>query len=106
MHYFYSFGLGGNGIIPGRPNDQFGLGYYYITIRNPQFTVAIATRTFLRNEYGFEAFYDVALTPWMQLTPDIQVIRPAQRDVFTLVPLSRQGIDTATVFGVRLQMYF
>ena len=106
MHYFYSVGVGGKGVIPGRPNDRFGLGYYYITIRNPQFTVAIANRTFLRNEYGFEAFYDVALTPWMQLTPDIQIIRPTQKDEFTLMPLSRQGIDTATVFGVRLQMYF
>ena len=106
MHYFYSVGFGGKGIIPGRPIDRFGLGYYYITIRGPTFTGPFATRSALRNEYGFEAFYDVALTPWLQLTPDIQVVRPAQKDVVTVIPPTRQGIDTATVVGVRLQMQF
>jgi porin len=107
IHYFYSLGFGGKGIIPGRPNDRFGLGYYYISVSNPTFTGPLATREFLRNEYGFEAFYDVALTPWMQLTPDIQVVRPSQKDVVTVgIPPSRQGIDTATVVGVRLQMQF
>jgi porin len=107
IHYFYSLGVGGKGIIPGRPIDRFGLGYYYITVSNPTFTGPLATRSFLRNEYGFEAFYDIALTPWMQLTPDIQVIRPSQKDVVTVgIPPTRQGIDTATVLGVRLQMIF
>jgi porin len=106
IHYFYSLGIGGKGIIPGRPIDRFGLGYYYISVGNPTFTGPLATRSFLRNEYGFEAFYDIALTPWMQLTPDIQVVRPAQKDVVTVIPPSRQGIDTATVVGVRLQMQF
>jgi len=107
IHYFYSLGVGGKGIIPGRPIDRFGLGYYYISVSNPTFTGPLATRSFLRNEYGFEAFYDIALTPWMQLTPDIQVVRPAQKDVVTVgIPPSRQGIDTATVVGVRLQMQF
>lgn len=106
IHYFYSLGVGGKGIIPGRPIDRFGLGYYYISVGNPTFTGPLATRSFLRNEYGFEAFYDIALTPWMQLTPDIQVIRPAQKDVVTIIPPSRQGIDTATVVGIRLQMQF
>jgi len=107
MKYFYSLGVGGKGMIPGRPIDRFGLGYYYITVSNPTFTGPFATREFLRNEYGFEAFYDIALTPWMQLTPDIQVIRPSQKNVVTVgIPPSRQGIDTATVLGVRLQMQF
>ena len=106
MHYFYSFGVGGKGFIPQRPNDQFGLGYYSITINNPQFTGPLATRSFLRNEYGFEAFYNAAITPWMVLTPDLQIIRPAQVDRVNFVPPFRPGITTAKVFGVRLQMYF
>jgi len=106
IHYFYSLGVGGKGIIPGRPIDRFGIGYYYINVSKPTFTGPLATRSFLRNEYGFEAFYNIALTPWMQLTPDIQVVRPSQKDVVTVIPPSRQGIDTATVVGVRLQMQF
>ena len=111
VHYFYSIGVGGKGVIPGRALDEFGVGYYYIDISNPKFTGPLATRSFLRNEYGVEAYYNLAITPWMKLTPDIQVIRPAQEDkvsVISTVPpvITREGIDTATVLGIRLQMIF
>ena len=111
LHYFYSLGVGGKGVIPGRALDEFGVGYYYIDISNPKFTGPLATRSFLRDEYGVEAYYNLAITPWMKLTPDIQVIRPAQKDkvsVVSTVPpvITREGIDTATVLGIRLQMIF
>jgi porin len=102
MHYFYSIGIGGKGIIPSRPLDRFGLGYYYMDVKSPKFTGPLATREFLRDEYGFEAFYNIAITPWMQLTPDIQVIRPAQKEVIA----SRENVGTATVLGLRLQLVF
>ncbi|MFZ0244916.1 carbohydrate porin [Candidatus Binatus sp.] len=35
LHYFFSAGVGGKGIIPDRANDQFGLGYYYLNVANP-----------------------------------------------------------------------
>jgi porin len=108
MHFFFSIGVGGKGIIPSRALDRFGIGYYYMDVSNPKFTGPLATREFLRDEYGFEAFYNVAITPWLQLTPDIQVIRPAQKDFVDtkgLVPV-RENVDTATVVGLRLQMVF
>jgi porin len=95
-------------MIPGRPLDRFGLGYYYMDVRQPKFTGPHATRELLRDESGFEAFYNIAITPWMQLTPDIQVIKPAQKDFVDtkgLVPV-RKNVDTATVLGFRLQMVF
>jgi porin len=101
MHFFLSFGVGGKGIIPGRPLDHFGLGYYYMDVRQPKFTGLHATRELLRDESGLEAFYDIAITPWLQLTPDIQVIRPAQQET-----LSREDVHTATVLGLRLRMVF
>jgi porin len=109
MHYFYSIGVGGKGIIPSRPIDRFGIGYYYIDVGNPKFRTILGTRSFLRNEYGFEAFYNFALTPWMQLTPDIQVIRPAQKEVITRIgpiTFNRESVHTATVLGLRLQLVF
>jgi porin len=108
MRYFFSFGVGGKGIVPGRPLDQFGIGYYYIDVNNPQFTGAFATRSFLRNEYGFEAYYNIAITPWIKFTPDIQFVRPAQKeyvDTKGSIP-TRKSVDTVTVFGLRLQMVF
>jgi len=114
MHFFFSFGVGGKGIIPCRPNDRFGIGYYYIDVGNPKITTILGTREFLRNEYGFEAFYNFAITPWMQLTPDIQIIRPSQKEAVTIeqgpfgVPriASRSNVTTATILGLRLQLVF
>jgi porin len=108
VHYFYSLGIGGKGVIPGRSLDQFGIGGYYIDVSQPKFTGPDLTRTLLRNEYGIEAYYNIAITPWMMFTPDIQVIRPAQKDFVDtkgLIPV-RKNVDTATVLGIRLQLVF
>jgi porin len=89
LKYFYSFGVGGKGLIPARPLDQFGIGYYYGTVSDAN----IPTRLGFRDTQGFEAYYNIYLTPWAQLTPDIQVIRPSQ-----------QQVDTAAVVGFRLRL--
>ncbi len=111
IHYFYSVGVGGKGIVPGRALDEFGVGFYYIDVSNPEFTGLLADRDLLRDEYGVEAYYNIALTPWMKLTPDIQVIRPAQEktlkiDSEHLLASKKKDVDTATVIGLRLQVYF
>jgi len=104
INYFYSLGIGGKGIMASRPHDRFGLGWYYIDIKNPTFTGPFATRTFLRDEQGVEAYYSVALTPWAHLTPNIQVIRGAQEHTVAALPANRTNIDTATILGLRLQL--
>ncbi len=96
-------------MVPKRPLDSFGVGFYYISISNPKFTGSSGTRTFLRDEYGVEAYYDIAVAPWARLTPDIQVVRPAQkRSLFlnTAGPavISNSDIGTATVLGLRLRL--
>jgi porin len=110
VHYFYSLGIGGKGVL-GRPMDQFGIGYYYMDINNPKFTGPLGTREFLRDEYGVEAYYSFAITPWMKLTPDIQFIRPAQKETLQidsehLLASKKKDVDTATVVGLRLQVIF
>ena len=111
MHYFYSIGIGGKGVIPCRPLDEFGIGYYYLDVKNPRFTGPFATRSVLRDEQGFEAYYNFAVTPWMRLTPNIQIIRPAQKDVVSVTTggihgISKKDIDTNTILGTRLQLLF
>ena len=111
IHYFYSVGVGGKGVVPGRILDEFGVGFYYIDVSNPQFTGLLADRDFLRDEYGIEAYYNIALTPWMKLTPDIQIIRPAQEEMLKidsehLLASKKKDVDTATIIGLRLQMIF
>jgi len=114
MHFFYSLGVGGKGVIPRRGNDRYGLGFYFIDVSNPSLQGVFRNAKLLRDEYGFEAFYNIAITPWLQLTPDIQIVRGAQKNKFTLgsgplgVPFiaSKRSIGTATIVGLRLKMVF
>jgi porin len=100
VHYFYSLGIGGKGMIDGRPDDRFGLGYYYAEITSPTFQRPVTTHSFLRDEWGFEAFYNLAITPWLELTPDLQVIGPAQKR--SMQP--KEHVATAVVLGFRLRL--
>jgi porin len=109
IHYFFSLGIGGKGMMASRPHDQFGFGWYFIDVKNPSFTGPVTSLQVLRDEQGFEAFYSVALTPWALLTPDIQVVHPAQKNTVDLsrpFPFIREGINTATVLGLRLRVVF
>ena len=114
MKFFGSFGVGGKGMFESRPNDKFGLGYYFINIDNPTIQGPFQTTKLLRDEYGFEGFYNFAITPWALLTPDIQIVRGAQKDKVTLgqgplglLPrINRKSIGTGTILGLRLQLVF
>ncbi len=105
VQYFYSIGFGGKGVIPDRSLDQCGVGYYYSSISNPTLQTPFSSRSFLRDEWGFEAYYNVALTPWFLLTPDVQVIGPSQKQEFVGLR-ARDNIGTATVLGIRGQVIF
>ncbi len=69
------FGLGGTGPLPSRTGDRWGLGIFRNSLSG--FLVQ-GLRPFLgvRDEQGLEAFYNVALTPWLHVSPDIQVVQP------------------------------
>jgi porin len=108
MKYFYSLGLGGKGIVDSRPNDSFGLGWYYMNIKSPSLTgpLGVFTKDFLRDEQGVEAYYSVALTPWALLTPNVQVVKGAQKYSSVLLPTGGEKINTATIAALRLQLIF
>jgi porin len=89
---FYSIGVGGKGLCSARPNDSFGVGYYYLCLSD-QLPRIIQRR--VHDEEGVELYYNIAVTPWLHVTPDIQVIDPVSKSV---------GITT--VFGIRVQMSF
>jgi porin len=100
MQYFVSVGVGGTGMLHSRPYDRFGIGYYWINIESPTFQRPLATRSFLEDEHGLEVFYNIAITPWMLLTPDIQVLWGAQKERLG----SGNNVDTAIVLGLRFQL--
>ena len=61
MHFFYSIGIGGKGVIPNRHNDRYGLGFYYIDVNNPKLQgmfqqhQVVARRVRLRSVLQFRA---------------------------------------------------
>ncbi len=89
---FYSIGVGGKGLCPGRENDSFGVAYYYLDVTEK---LSRIVQNRVGDEQGVEIYYNIAVTPWLRITPDIQVVCPV-RDV----------ADTAVVAGVRVVMSF
>ncbi len=90
---FYSIGLGGKGTIPRRDHDTWGAGYYCATTSND-----IRSSLGLSSEQGVELFYNIEVTPWFHLTPDIQVVANPGAGF--------RDRDTAVVFGLRGQINF
>ena len=81
-------GVGGRGIWSSRPQDQFGIGYFYVDLDSG----AIATDIIgLENsEQGIELYYEAEIVPWLHLTPDLQIVDPGLR-----------ASDTAVILGLR-----
>jgi porin len=85
-------GLGGKGLISGREQDSFGLGFYYYNFSN-DLQRAVTPLVNFGDEYGMELFYSYAVTPWFHLTGDLQLVRPANYDS-----------DVALVLGLRARL--
>lgn len=86
-------GIGGSSPLPNRPLDAFGIGYYYLSISDDLKNLVRPILP-LRDERGVELFYKVGVTPWMQVTADMQVITPTlERAETSLVLALRAKID-------------
>jgi porin len=90
---FYSLGVGGKGMIPSRDNDTFGVGYYYLHLSDE---LGPIVRRFVEDEQGVEMYYNIAVTPWLHVSPDLQVIDPGKG----------RDSDTAVVAGIRMRIDF
>jgi len=89
---FYSIGLGGKGIIDGRDQDRFGIGYYHIGLSDE--LGAIISNRFGDSD-GFEIFYNIEVTPSVHITPDFQIVNP-----------SNENVSTAYIAGMRIRIDF
>jgi len=94
---FFDVGLGGNGLIPSRPRDEFGLSYGYTdlseVLKDNLDLLPVGGR--LQVEHQLELFYNLHLAPWLQLTGDLQILGP-----------NRPAADTAVVPAARLRLVF
>jgi len=69
-------GVGGVGFIPCRSRDNWGAGYYYAA-PSPDLKDLLAPIQRIRDEHGWEIFYNFAVTPWLSLGADLQIIKPS-----------------------------
>jgi porin len=92
VNTFYSVGLGGKGLVPDRAKDRYGLGYFCMSISDQMPSILDAQK-----EQGAELFYNVEITPWLHITPDLQVL---------IDPTGSDRYGTALVYGLRMQMSF
>jgi porin len=87
---FLSGGVGGRGVIPGRQNDRYGIGFYALLASDDLKDQPILGGL-LDTEWGMEVFYNVAIFPWLQVTPDLQYIQSG-------LP----GVDDSVVIAARV----
>lgn len=85
-------GVGGSSLLSGRPDDTFGISYFYYGFSEDLKDSLDDVSYDLGDESGIEAFYNLAVTPWLNVTADGQVIWPADGD------------ETAYFLGLRAQL--
>jgi porin len=106
IKYIYSAGIGGKGIVPGRPHDTFGVGW-----ARTQFSdnfVPFLRRSLdlgLDHEDAIEMFYNASITRWLNVSLDLQVIEPALQKMLGSSG-QLKNVDTAVVGGVRMYIRF
>jgi hypothetical protein len=90
-----------HGLANSRPNDSYGVGYYYNNVSNPlkkSISMLSAGTLNVKDEQGMEAFYGFALTPAIHIIPSYQHIwSPVVAEV-------SKHHDHSDVFLLRLTM--
>jgi len=102
----YTLGLVGKGVVPGRPNDNFGIGWSRVAFSD-NFV------PFLRNTFGLgldredatELYYSASITPWLTVSPSFQVIRPGLNKTLD-ANNNFKSLDTTYLLGVRVGIRF
>jgi porin len=69
-------GVSGHAVVPGRPLDHFGIGYFFYDFSD-DLQGALAPIGSFKDEQGVEAYYVFALTPWLRLSASLQWVDPA-----------------------------
>ena len=94
VRWFASAGISGASPFAGRETDSFGIAYFYLGVSDSLKDLAPILLP-LRDEQGVELYYNVVVTPWCQITPDLQVITPF-----------RQRVEASLLLGLRATIDF
>jgi Carbohydrate-selective porin len=107
VKYSYATGIGGNGLVPGRKDDNFGIGWARTQFSN-NFVPLLRQRFHLGldKEDAVEMFYNAAITQWLRMSLDLQVINSGLQKTLSDDRNSLKNVDTVVVGGVRTYIRF
>jgi porin len=102
----FSLGLVGKSVVPGRPRDQLGIGWAR-TKFSDNFLRHLrgAFDLGLDREDAVEMYYNAAVTPWLSISPNFQIVSPAQNKALNASG-NFKDLDTAYIAGVRVGIRF
>jgi porin len=106
IKYSFVTGIGGKGVVPGHPDDSFGIGFGR-TQFSSDFVPFLRQRLNLglQHEDAIEMYYNIAVTHWLNVTADLQIINPGLRKAINETG-QLAHVDTAAVAGARLRVRF
>ena len=106
IKYSYSLGLAGKGVVPGRPRDDFGIAWAR-TEFSDDFVPYLRDRfdLGLDREDAVELYYNAAVTPWLSISPSLQVISPGL-DKALDASRNFKDLDADYIAGVRVGIRF
>ena len=107
VKYALIAGIGGKGVVPGRPDDSFGLGIARTHFSNDFLPFLRQQLNLgLDNENALEMYYNAAVTKWLTASADLQIIDPALKTTLSSSGLALTNVDTITVAGIRIRARF
>jgi len=102
----YSLGLVGKGMVPGRPNDNFGIGWARTEFSDDFMSYLRSELDLgLKHEDTVELYYNAAITPWMSISPSFQIISPALNKAVD-ENHNLMNLDTTYIVGARVGIRF
>jgi porin len=106
IEYSYSLGLVGKGVVPGRPRDDFGIGWAR-TEFSDNFVPDLRDRLNLGldHEDAVELYYNASVTPWLSISPSLQIISPGLNKALDSSG-DFKSLDTTYIAGVRVGIRF
>jgi porin len=106
VKYAYNVGVSVNGMVPGRRKDTLGIGWAhtqlssdFVPFLRKQLDLGLSV------EDAVEIYYNAAITPWLNMAADLQIVDSALNKT-----LSSNGqlvnMSTAVVGGLRMYLRF
>jgi porin len=106
IKYAFNVGVGGKGIVPGRPDDTFGIGWSRVDFSDNLVPLLRQRLDLgLDHEDAIEIYYNAAVTGGLGVSLDLQIVEPGIKK-----KLGSSGrladVNTAVVGALRVYMRF